>query len=449
MFNIISRLQCLKTCLSSTAISQLNVIVTALLAMTGRVTMLGISRWAGEGGSYRTVQRFFNTPIAWAKVHWCLIRHCFLSSDDVFVIAGDETVVTKSGKITYGINRFFSSLYDKVVPGLSFFTFSLISTKHRTSFPLMIQQIDRSEEKTRCTEDLSFTENCKENQNKSKTKKKIRPGRPKGSKNKNKESITLSPYLCFIQSMLKKVLNIIGNCTILTYIVLDGAFGNNNALQMIKQCEMHLISKLHRNSALYFPYSGKYSGRGKRKKYGDRLNYDNIPKEYLKETTCEKSIQTKIYQMTLLHKLFAKQLNVVIIVKTNLNTHARSHVILFSSDLDLPYGKLIDYYSLRFQIEFNFRDAKQYWGLEDFMNVKETPVTNAVNLAFFMVNVSHVLINEVREYNPLFGVQDLKAYFRAGKYLDETLKLIPEKPDPILIQQIFAQITKIGGINSP
>lgn len=313
----------------------------------------------------------------------------------------------------------------------------------------MIQQIVRSEEKTTCAEDLSFTENCKENQNKSKPKKKIRPGRPKGSKNKNKESINLSPYLCFIQSMLKKVLHIIGNCTIITYIVLDGAFGNNNALQMIKQCEMHLISKLHRNSALFLPYSGKYSGRGKRKKYGDRLNYDNIPKEYLKETTCEKSIQTEIYQMTLLHKLFAKQLNVVIIVKTNLKTPARSHVILFSSDLDLLYGKLIDYYSLRFQIEFNFRDAKQYWGLEDFMNVKKTPVNNAVNMAFFMVNLSHDLINKFHKNNPLFGVQDLKAYFRAGKYLDETLKLIPEKPDPILIQQIFAQITKIGGINTP
>ena len=233
--------------------------------------------------------------------------------------------------------------------------------------------------------------------------------------------------------MLKKVLHIIGNCTILTYIVLDGAFGNNNALQMIKQCEMHLISKLHRNSALYFPYSGKYSGRGRRRKYGDRLNYENISKEYLKETTCEKLIQTEIYQMTLLHKLFAQQLNVVIIVKTNLRTFAKSHVILFSSDLDLPYGKLIDYYSLRFQIEFNFRDAKQYWGLEDFMNVKETPITNAVNLAFFMVNLSHALINEVRKHNPLFGVQDLKAYFRAGKYLHETLKLIPEKNQLIII----------------
>ena len=153
--------------------------------------------------------------------------------------------------------------------------------------------------------------------------------------------------------------------------------------------------------------------------------------------------------MRLLHKLFAQQLNIVIIVKTNLRTLARSHVILFSSDLDLPYGKLIDYYSLRFQIEFNFRDAKQYWGLEDFMNVKETPITNAANLAFFMVNMSHALIDEIRKHNPLFGIQDLKAYFRAGKYLYETLKLIPEKPDPILIQQLFAEITKIGSINTP
>ncbi len=324
-------------------------------------------------------------------------------------------------------------------------TFPTIST----SFPLMIQQIVRSEEKTTCSEDLSSTENSKEDQNKNETKKKNNRGRPKGSKNKNKEDVDLSPYLCFIQCMLNKVLQIIGNCTILNYVVFDGAFGNNNAMQMVKQCRKHLISKLHRNSALYFPYSGKYRGRGRRKKYGSRVDYDNIPEKYLKETTNEGSIQTKIYQMTLLHKLFSQQLNIVIIVKMNLKTHAKSHVILFSSDLDLPYGKLIDYYSLRFQIEFNFRDAKQYWGLEDFMNVKKTPVTNAVNLAFFMVNLSRALIDEVREHNPLFGVQDLKAYFRAGKYLHETLKLIPEKPGPILIQQMFTQITKIGSINTP
>ncbi len=46
------------------------------------------------------------------------------------------------------------------------------------------------------------------------------------------------------------------------------------------------------------------------------------------------------------------------------------------------------------------------------------------------------------------SVQDLKAYFRASKYLDETLKLLSQKPDPILIQQIFEQITKIGSVNA-
>jgi putative transposase len=434
MFNINLCLQSLKTYLGAKTLAQLNIIVTALLAMTGRVTMLGISRWAGEGGSYRTVQRFFDTPIAWAKVQWSLISHCLLSSDDVLVIAGDGTVVTKSGKKTYGLNRYYSSIYDKVVPGLSCFTLSLISTEHRTSFPLMTQQMVRSNEKT-CAEE-------------SEPNKKKPRGRPKDSKNINKENVDLPPHLCFILSMLNTVLEIIGTGIKLKYFVADGEFGNNNTMQMAKQCGLYLISKLHCNSALYFPYSGEYSGKGAPKKYGYRVKYDKIPKEYLKETKIEKSIQTDIYQMTLLHKLFPQKLNVVIIVKTNLKTHAKSHVILFSRDLNLLFDKLIDYYSLRFQIEFNFRDAKQYWGLEDFMNVKETPVTNAVNLAFFMVNLSHALIADVRKYNPFFGVQDLKAYFRACKYLDETLKLMPEKLDPILIQQIFKEITTIGKINT-
>ncbi|PON17869.1 hypothetical protein C2W62_10945 [Candidatus Entotheonella serta] len=42
---------------------QLLVVAQAMLTMTGRVTMLGLSRWAGKGRSYRTIQRFFNTTV--------------------------------------------------------------------------------------------------------------------------------------------------------------------------------------------------------------------------------------------------------------------------------------------------------------------------------------------------------------------------------------------------
>ena len=131
----------------------------------------------------------------------------------------------------------------------------------------------------------------------------------------------------------------------------------------------------------------------------------------------------------------------------NLKTHKVSHVVLFSSDLELSYALVIDYYRLRFQIEFNFRDAKQYWGLEDFMVVNETPVSNSANLAMFMVNVSKALMRPMRAGWPELSVNDLKTWFRSRKYVIETLKLLPEMPEPIFIEQAIAKIAQLGRIN--
>jgi putative transposase len=145
------------------------------------------------------------------------------------------------------------------------------------------------------------------------------------------------------------------------------------------------------------------------------------------------------------HKKFADLLGVVIILKTNLKTLKTARVVLFSSDLELASDKLIKYYSLRFQIEFNFRDAKQYWGLDDFMNIKEQQVCNAANLAFFMVNLSHIL-----RHRPNFSgmsIIDLKAWFRAGKYVRETLKLLPQIPEGVSIQSISEKVAALGRVN--
>ncbi len=162
----------------------------------------------------------------------------------------------------------------------------------------------------------------------------------------------------------------------------------------------------------------------------------------------EKGVRTDIYQAVMLHKSFAEPLNVVIIVKTNLATHKRAHVVLFSTDLDLPAEKLIRFYRLRFQIEFNFRDAKQFWGLEDFMVVEETAVTNAIQLSLFMVGVSQHLLRAFREESPQAGVLDLKTHFRGEFYASETLKLLPQKPEPILFQRITRFIARLGSVHN-
>ena len=137
----------------------------------------------------------------------------------------------------------------------------------------------------------------------------------------------------------------------------------------------------------------------------------------------------------------------VCILKTNHHTRQKSHVLLFRSDLALDAEKIIDYYSLGFQIEFNFRDAKQYWGLEDFMNVKQTPVNNAANLSMFMVNVSAKLRVPFRLEQTVFSVLDLKARYRGLKYLQERLKRLPQKPEPIVIHQITEHLTALGAIH--
>lgn len=192
-----------------------------------------------------------------------------------------------------------------------------------------------------------------------------------------------------------------------------------------------------------------YQGPNSRRKYGDKLNPRKLPQKFLCHTTTEEDWRIDYCQVQLLHKEFAQPLNVVIVLKTNLKTQQQGHVILFSSDLDLTYNQLIELYSLRFQIEFDFRDAKQFWGLEDFMNISQTAVTNAVNLAFFMVNLSRRLLGDFqREYHPDFSLLDLKALYRGFKYVEEVIKLLPQKPDPIFISRIKNQVANLGAIHS-
>jgi putative transposase len=438
---ILPFLLCLQPELTMTTIRQLSQIALAMLTMTGRVTMLGISRWAGSGGSYRTVQRFFATTLPWATLFWLFFRTQLFQKDAVYLLGGDETVVTKAGKHTHGLDRFFAGLYGKPVPGLAFFTLSLISTTQRRSFPIAVEQVIRTAEEKAAVPAKAIPAAGK-------PVAKRKPGRPKGSTTKAKTTVEQSPELQRIQTMIAALLTCIGGVLPLTYVVLDGHFGNNAALQMAQQCKLHLISKLRSDSALYLPYDGPYAGRGPHRIYGDKINPRAIPERYLRQTTVDKGIETRIYQIAARHKTCAQALNVVVIVKTNVNTQAHAHVLLFSSDLALPADKLMEYYALRFQLEFNFRDAKQYWGLEDFMTTNPTAVTNAANLSLFMVNLVERVLRDQRPCQPALSVLDLKAHCRGAKYIEEMIKLLPEKPEPGLLERIVTKVVGIGRIHA-
>lgn len=436
--DIVALLSCLHPCLTPTTLRHLTLIVHALLCMTGRVTISGIARWTDTGASCRTLQRFFATSLSWPLILWRLFLHHHFHSHHIYILAGDETLVSKSGKKTHGLDRFFSSILQKPIPSVAFFCFALVDTTTRRAVPLSFEQVVRSD-----AEKAAAKAKTAKTPTQPPVKRPV--GRPKGSKTKTKTEYSLSPELQRIQCLLHDLLARMGDTLSITYLALDGHFGTAPAIAMVRGCGLHIVSKLRSNAALYLPYEGPYQGRGPRRKYGEKVDLKALPERFLRERSVEDGSETRMYQMEALQKEVAEVLNVVVLVKTNLKTHKRAHVVLFSSDRTLGYAQVIEYYGLRFQIEFVFRDAKQYWGLEDFMTVTATGVRNAANLAVMMVSVSRVLVRE----GGASSVLDLKASFRGSRYVAEALKLLPELLDVGLIEQIYGKVASLGRIHPP
>lgn len=205
MDTILPLLVCRDPLLTPPLSRQLGRIAVALVTMTGRVTMRGVARWTGQGGSYRTVQRFFAATVPWARLFWVFFRAHLFDPEDVYLLAGDEVVVTKAVPHTHGRDRFFSSLAGKPVPGLAFFTLALISTRERHSFPLRVEQVVRSE-----------AERAAAVQRRAPTAPPRKRGRPKGSTNKDKTAVTLTPELQRIKGMVQGLVQMIGGMVPLT-----------------------------------------------------------------------------------------------------------------------------------------------------------------------------------------------------------------------------------------
>ena len=328
--------------------------------------------------------------------------------------------------------------------GLEFFVFALVDVTARQAYPLAVQQTVR-----RAAEKAALAARKKARAKRPKKTTSPRRGRPPGSCNKDKTALQWSDELVRINALLVALLRLIRVFVRVKYVALDGHFGHSQAVLLAQQNDLHLISKLRKDAALYEPYEGPYSGRGPHRKYGAKLNYEQLPGKYLQKTEQEGDLRTEYYQGNFLHQEFGQALNAVLIVKTNAKTHKVGHVILFSSDLALAWEKLVDYYSLRFQIEFNFRDAKQHFGLEDFMNTTAVGVENAANLSFLLVNMSAKLLQNGDATGG--GVLDLKTRFRGLKYALEAIKILLEKPETIVmpeaVEEVKARISQLGRIH--
>jgi len=436
-------------------IRQFGSIIAGIYSVSsGGVTQLNISRYGNV--SYRSVARFMSNVIPWHRVLVSVVNSHLSGHSGPYFLAIDETVEDKSGESTSKIGYFFCSKAKRAIKSVKFSTLSLIPANERKSYVVDMEQMEQDKELAAANRELKAAAAAKKQKaRKEKAGKgksgekpeaeKAKGGRPKGSKGKAKEKSASKSYVA-LEAMLDRVLPLLHLSGIFpAYLVGDGAYGNMTGCLIAAERGMRLISKLHCNSALYHrPEKGS-----KKRKYGNRVDLSDMDRHRICEKR-QKGCTITYFQINCVRtEHIDSWLNVTFMRCRFANGKKDAWVLLFSTDLGLEGMAMADYYSLRFQIEFNFRDAKEHFGMSDFKSTKPTQVTNAVGMSFLMVNLSHVLIAQTKGAlgADFLSIQDLKSYFR-GVFYAEKLKNSPNFAVPgILDPKAIAFGALFGGVN--
>jgi putative transposase len=231
----------------------------ALLVMTGRVTLLGLSRWAGSGGRDQTVPRLFAPARPWATLCWVFWRQPVSRAEEVSLLAGDEVVTPQAGPHPHGLARFLASLAGKPVPGRAFGALSWVRPPQRRAFPLRVEQgVRRAAANAARKAPAAATQPAPATAQR-------RPGRPKGRQNTPPAGAPLPPECARIPGMSTALLHRLAGLLPWRHVVLDGPCGNPTARQRARPCALPLLAQLRYDAALSLPYPGRAGGRGPRR----------------------------------------------------------------------------------------------------------------------------------------------------------------------------------------
>jgi len=147
--------------------------------------------------------------------------------------------------------------------------------------------------------------------------------------------------------------------------------------------ELDIVGKLRIDADLQWLNQEKYKGRGRPKKYDGKVNIHTEKARFNHVGAFEN--KTQIYSKVLYSKAFKR--NIQVILLHWVHKDKEGHALLFSTSETLDPLDIIRYYKARFQIEFLFRDAKQYTGLMDCQARNKKAIQTHINASLSALNL--------------------------------------------------------------
>ncbi len=291
----------------------------------GRATFTNLSRYSEI--CERTYRRQYQRSFNFIKFNGELIQQA-MEPQSTKILAVDCSFIPKSGKQTYGLDYFYNGSAAKTEKGLEISAMAVVDVSNNIGYTLSVQQT---------------------------------PARQKTQTNAESEKIeqTEITRINYYLEQLKVTRPYLP--TSLRYVVADGFYSKFKWIKGVTDLELEAIGKLRRDADLRFPYQGEYSGRGRPRKYAgkvDLTDYSNF--DLVTQLTDNVELYTTVVWSISLKRL----IRLVYLLKKTIS-NSINYVLLFSTDLELDAFSIYLYYKARFQIEFLFRDSKQFTGLAD------------------------------------------------------------------------------------
>jgi len=292
-----------------------------ILVLRGRVNFRNLSRYCDY--SERTIARQFREPFDWPDFHQRVLMMA-LDPRSELVSAHDASFIPKSGKQPFGLGHFFNGCASRAERGLEMSTLAVVDVTRRCALTLAAAQTPPGEDTTKAEQDETRVDFYKQQ---------LRAHRHR-----------LPPSVA--------------------YHCVDGYYAKKKYIDEVVSLDLHAITKLRSDADCVFLYTGPHpKRRGARRKYAGKVNFQDLSR-FEDLGTREDEPHLPLSTAVVWHKTLKRRLRLVVLLNRKDPAKPR-FIVLGSTDPDLNGHKLLDLYAARFQIEFLFRDSKQFTGLLD------------------------------------------------------------------------------------
>jgi hypothetical protein len=335
-----------------------------LFVVCGKANFTNLSRY-GEY-SERTYRRQYQKSFDFMPFHAQTIAAAIDPSREQ-IAAIDCSFISKSGKQTWGVDNFYNGSISKSQKGLEISVISVVDVSAHQGYTLCVKQT--------ATTDRPSISDAKP------TAKKKRKSKSK-SKSKSKTEPVISERVKGYLEQLKTARAHLP--TAVKYLAADSFYSKKSVVDGVVALDLHLVSKLRIDADLRYCYTGEQKPKGAPRKYDGKVDLSDLSRL---EFGGELANGTKLYSQVVWHVSLKRQIRIVYLIARR-NPDKQRVALLFSTDTEIDPIRLYEYYKSRFQIEFIFRDAKQFTGLCDCQSRQQRSLDFHFNASLATLNIA-------------------------------------------------------------